>query len=338
MTTLQPLTHHEILGLIEPFTRHGRHVDLAATNRIERRLVFKPIVHAGGMPACDGAREILQLENPRPGLYRLIRTLTLREGVTSKLTTDGHNPGDLLARIETVPPQRQFQFVADIPVALSYRLEPTAGKPADGTPPMRMALTSAEARLDGLTLALKADTGSGYPAEIVLLPQPDRPPLDLPDDLLATLGWDWKVLSRRGMGWTGALRAPRREPARSRHIESAMGRAVTHLARTLAEPPRRFHDRLVRARWTVVFRRMIPLLASVVLIAIAAALAFADIPQDSMIVMMSLNLPPLMLVSLFCMREMPRFEIPPPPRPSKAPSWFPLPEGRENSVQPVELK
>jgi hypothetical protein len=244
---------------------------------------------------------------------------------------------ELLARIETVAPQRQFHSVADVPIALSYRLEPTAGAPTDGTHSTPMVLTSAEARLDGLTLAVKADTGRGYPAEIFLSPQPNRP-LDLPDDLLATLGWDWKVLSRRGTGWTGALRAPSREPARSRRIEVALGRAVAHLARTLAEPPRRFHDRLVRARWGVVFRRMIPLLASFVLIGIAVALAFADIPQDSMIVMMSLNLPPLMLVSLFCMRELPRFEIPPRPRPSNAPSWSPPGDARERSGQPVEVK
>ena len=59
MTEQHPLTHHEILRLIEPFTRRGRHVDLSATDRIERRIVFKPVVHGGEMPACAGACEIL---------------------------------------------------------------------------------------------------------------------------------------------------------------------------------------------------------------------------------------------------------------------------------------
>jgi hypothetical protein len=172
---------------------------------------------------------------------------------------------------------------------------------------------------------LNADTGKGYPAQIELSPQPDRPlqrPDDVPDDLLATLGWDWQVLRRRGGSWTGMLSAPRNEPRRSRHIERALERAVAHLAQTLAEPPRRYHDRLVRARWTVIFRRMIPLLLSVVLIAGAAALTLVDIPQDSVFRMLILNSPPLMLVMVFCMRELPRFEIPPPPRPSDAESWF----------------
>jgi hypothetical protein len=74
---------------------------------------------------------------------------------------------------------------------------------------------------------------------------------------------------------------------------------------------------------------MIPLLLSVALIAGAAALTFVDIPPDSMMLMMTLNLPPLLLIMLFCMRELPRFEIPPLPRPSKAPSWFPSAVGRE---------
>ena len=267
----RPLTHHEILRLIEPFTRRGRHVDLSASNRIERRLVFQPIMHGSETPAYADACEILQLESPRPEVYRLIRTVTLGNGAAAKLLTDGQNPGELLARIETIPPQSQFQLVADIPIALSYRLAPptdmpTADFPGDGAKPMPMVLTSAEARLNGLTLTLKAETGKGYPAEIELLPQPDTP-LDLPDDLLATLGWDWKVLRRRGTGWTADLRVPRNEPDRSRRIEIALERTVAHLARTLAEPPRRFHERLVRARWTVVFRRMTPLLLSVALIA-----------------------------------------------------------------------
>jgi hypothetical protein len=334
VTELHPLTHHEILRLVEPFTRRGRQVDLSATNRIERRLVFKPILHTSEIPAYAGASETLQLENPRPEVYRLIRTLTVRSGATAKLLTEGPNPDDLLARIETVPPQRQLQLVADIPIARSYRLEPM---PGDGAQPMRMVLTSAEARLDSLTLALKAETGKGYPAEIELSPKPEDP-LDLPDDLLATLGWDWKVLRRRGTGWTGNLRVPRNEPDRSQRIEVAMERTVAHLARTLAEPPRRFHERLVRERWTVVLRRMTPLLLSVALIAGGFGLMFVDIPQGSLMQMLILNSPPLLLVMVFGMRELPRFEIPPLPRPSNAPSWFPLREGREGSRQSADLK
>jgi hypothetical protein len=315
---MQPLTHHEILRVIEPFIRRGRHVDLPASNRIERRLVFKPVLHEE-TSACAGALEILQLENPQPKVYTLTRTVTLESGASAKLVTDGENLEHLLARIETIPPQRHFHWVGDIPVARSYRLKPAAGGSGDGKPPL-LILTSAEARLHGLALTLKADAVKGYPAEIELSPQPDAP-LDLPEDLLATLGWDWRVLRRRGAGWTTSLRAPGREPDRSRRIERALERTVKHLDLTLAEPPRRFHERLVLARWAVVFRRMIPLLTSAVLLAGGLALTFAGVPEESPFRMLLFNFPPLLLIAMFSMRELPRFEFPPLPRPSRASSW-----------------
>jgi hypothetical protein len=118
------------------------------------------------------------------------------------------------------------------------------------------------------------------------------------------------------------LRVPRREPARSRRIEVRLRETTAHLARTLAEPPRAFHDRLTPARWGVVFRRLIPLLLCAALIAGTFALSFADIPQDSMLLMMIFNFPPLLLIVVFGMRELPRFEIPPLPRTCSAPSWL----------------
>ena len=319
-TAPQPLTHHEILGLIAPFTRRGRHADLAASDRIERRLVFKPIEHGAPSPALAGLCETLQLENFAPHLYRLTRTSTLQSGLAATLRIDGADPGALLDCIETVPPQRQFQPAGGDLIAQSYRLEANTDPPRAET--LRMVLTSAEARLNGLTLKLQAETGKGYPAEITLLPLPDTS-LDLPDDLLATLGWNWTVLQRRGSGWTSTLKARGSEPHRSRAIEARLQRTVVHLVRILSEPPRRFHERLVKARWGVAFRRTIPLLFCVGLIAGTAGLTFLKIPTDSMFQMLIFNLPPLLLMILFGMREVPRLEIPPLPRPSTAAAWQP---------------
>ena len=327
-----PLTHHEILGLIGPFTRRGRHVDLAASNRLERRLLFKPIVHPelpheGEASALAGASEILQLENPNQ-TFRLTRAVTLAGGATAKLTAEGESPGKLLDRIEAVPLQRQFAFVGDIPVARDYRVAP-ASDAADA--PMLLTLLSAQARLDGLTLDLKADTGRGYPAEIELTAQPGHA-LALPDDVLAALGWDWRVLRPSRSGWSGALRAPKREPERSRRVEAAMETAVAHLARTLAEPPRQFHDRLARARWGVVFRRLIPVLAAAGLLLFGLALTYLHLPPDSIVTMIIFHSPPLLLFGMFAMRELPRFELPPLPRPSSASSWVVAPEGQKGGV------
>ncbi len=311
-----PLTHHEIIGLIAPFTRRGRHADLAASDRAGRRLAFKPIDHDTGSSALDDLRETLQLDNPRADLYRLTRILTHNNGLTATLTIDGSEPAALLDAIETVPPQGQFAWVAGHVIAQSHRLETTHGK----TPALRMVLVSAETRFDGLTLALKAETGKGYPAEITLQPQPDGS-LDLPDDVLAVLGWDWAVLRPRGSGLTASLKVRGREPKRSRALERKLERTVAHLAKTLAEPPRRFHDHQTMARWGVVFRRSIPLLFCIGLIAGTIGLTFLKIPTDSMVQMLVFNLPPLLLMILFGMREVPRLEIPPLPRASTAPAW-----------------
>ena len=61
---MQPLSHHEIMGLVAPFTHFGRSVDLAASDRLQRRLAFKPVEHAAGGAAAGlpAHREQLQLE------------------------------------------------------------------------------------------------------------------------------------------------------------------------------------------------------------------------------------------------------------------------------------
>ena len=312
-----PLTHHEIIRLIAPFTRRNRHADLVASDRAERRLVFKAIDHSDTLSSLDGLRETLQLENLRADQYRLIRKLLLRNGMTATLTIDGTEPAALLDAIETVPLQRQFACVAGHVIAQSHRLE----KAMDKAPALRMILTSAEVRFAGLTLLLTAETGKGYPAEITLQPPPDGS-LDLPDDVLAVLGWDWGILRPRGSGWTASLKARGREPKRSRALERKLEQTVAHLAKTLSEPPHQFHDRQTPARWGVVFRRSIPLLFCVGLIAGTVGLTFLKIPTDSMVQMLVFNLPPLLLMVLFGMREVPRLEIPPLPRASTEPVWL----------------
>ena len=80
-----PLTHHEILGLIGPFTRRGRHLDLPASDRLARRLVFKPIEHTDPAIASPVLIESLQLEQPEDDTYRLTRTLSLPCGLQDTL-------------------------------------------------------------------------------------------------------------------------------------------------------------------------------------------------------------------------------------------------------------
>ncbi len=120
-----PLTHHEIITLIGPFTHQGYHPDLSATNRLERRLVFKPVERTFGAAGDSGLSEVLQLES-RGSAYRLNRTLTCVTGedekLEAKLEMEGSDISDLLACVGSIEPEQQFRFGPGFRIAKSYRL------------------------------------------------------------------------------------------------------------------------------------------------------------------------------------------------------------------------
>lgn len=328
---MHPLTHHEILGLIAPFTRRGRQADLAASNRIERRLCFKPIEHgplSASLGSADGVlTEVLTLEHPRAKQFRLMRSLTLDTGVVATLQADGDDPERLLALIDNVAPRQQFREVAGVTVALSYRLT------GSGTAPT-LELTRGAATVAGITVVLKADTVKGYPVAIELTPQV-ADSVELPDDLLAVIGWGWSPLRKSRGVWNGTLKARGREPQRSRDLENKMEKAVGHLARTLAQPPSQFHETLRRARWAVTFRRGIPLLFFIGLMALAGGLTMIEMPQDSIWNLLLMGAPPLLLFAAFSMRDTPPLEIPPLPRRFKADAWQLTPAAPAMAAVPV---
>ena len=106
---------------------------------------------------------------------------------------------------------------------------------------------------------MNAETGTGYPADIELLPEPDLRSPNCRMTCSPRSGGIGGYCTGAAAGWTATLRVPRSEPKRSRRIEIGLQEAVAHLARILAEPPRRLHERLARARWRVVLRRTLPL-------------------------------------------------------------------------------
>jgi hypothetical protein len=315
---LQPLTHHEILTLVEPFSRRGRHVDLAASDRAERRVAFKPVDHAAahGAPAL---RETLRLECASRRSHRLVRVLhDVASGAEATLRIDGNDLADMLARLEAVDPHSHFVRGPGWVIALSHDLEPARGG-------LRRVLTLGEARLDGLTLILRPSNVAGMPADLELAAAPGVQ-LDLPEDLLAVLGWAWRRLTRKSDGWRSLVKLARWEPQRSRDAERKLQRAAEHLARTLAEPPAAFHERLLRARWGVTVRRALPLALAVVALAASPLLLYLELSDDSMWRMVIFNAPPLLMVAFFSLHEMPRFEIPPAPRRPTAASWRAAPD------------
>jgi hypothetical protein len=103
--------------------------------------------------------------------------------------------------------------------------------------------------------------------------------------------------------------------------------AVRHVAATLAAPPAAFHARHAVARWRVAGRRGLPLLASGALLGAALALPRLHLGQDSALRMLIFNAPPVLLVLMFSLRELPRIEIPPIPRPDRRLAWRPAPGG-----------
>ncbi|MBY0467740.1 MAG: hypothetical protein K2Q07_02055 [Burkholderiaceae bacterium] len=318
-----PLTHHEILALVAPFTARGRHVDLAASDRAERRLVFKRIHHAAQADGSTALHETLVLENGTAQAFRLTRRLSLPGGLDATLHTEGRDPGELLARIEAIALRRQIRWQSGFVIAEHHRLDASepAGRDAAAT---RMILTHATAQIGALTVELTLPALGGIPAELALKMATERLAW-WPEDLLAVLGWSWARLIRAGAGWKCSLRVRGKREARSRDAEQKFEQTAAHLVQTLAESPLRFHERWSARRWGVTVRRAIPLLVTVSLIATAAAVPSMGLSEDSLWRMVVFQSPPLLLVLVFCFRELPQIEIPPWPRALTQPHWFTTP-------------
>lgn len=315
---LPPLTHHEIVRLVEPFARRGRHVDLGATDRAARRIAFRPRELATDAGAL---RETLELEARAEGDFVLRRTLASADGPPARLQASGAEPAALLARLDAVPPARHVSTGSGYLLVRSYDALPPDGAGGHGEAP-RLALTEAQLQVGGLTLTLvmTLPRQRNVAADLSLVPSGGGMPA-LPEDLLAVLGWDWARLVPTDTGWKSRLRLRGAVLRRSRSAEAALEQAGAHLARVLAEPPAAFHDRHRWARWGVVLRRGIPSLTALGMVAGALALPYLTDPSHSGL-WMALHYVPIALLALsFKLQELPRFEIPPWPRRSRAPAW-----------------
>jgi hypothetical protein len=321
-----PLTHHEILTLVEPFTRKGHHPDLLATNRLERRLVFKPVE----LPVeLDGAKTLtgtLQLDARNADAYVLTRTLDCvtdsDRKLEARLEIEGKDLAALLASVESIAPESQFRFGPGFKIAKSYRLTRGGGT----NPAVQKILSQMSAHISDFVVMATAPKVKADPEALIEIQPTAGEYKMLPDDLLAVLGWDWGLIAKRKEGWKTSLKLRGREPERSKKAERKLDGMVEHLVQTFTEAPARFHERLVAARWSVVFRRAMPLLMYLGLIGAAAASAKIPIPDDSPIRIMMMNVPGFLLVFIFCMRRLPVIEVPPIPRASTAPAWRePLP-------------
>jgi hypothetical protein len=316
-----PLTHHEILELVQPFTRLGRSIDLAATNRSERRLIFKPTDRPGDAPDSPPIRESLQLESFGTGTCRLTRTLSrapTRDAglLTAQLTALGSEPAELLAQVDTIAPERQFAAGTGFLLARSYSLERTAAK----SRAWQLVLTAGEAEIRGLTLTISVSPVRRVAADISLR-APAGIHLALPEDLLAVLGWDWARLIATPGGWKTKLRLRGDAGRRTRGAEAALSAVAAHLAGTLSATPSDYHARFLAARWGVFFRRAIPILTFLVLLIAVGSLAHRGVGAGSELWILFFHVPTVLIAASFCLQELPQYEIPPLPRRPRTAEW-----------------
>jgi hypothetical protein len=317
MSTL-PLTHHEILTLVEPFTRSGRQVDLGASDRLARRILFRPRDHAAPAPPATPLRETLVLESLATGSFCLTRSAVLAGSPAATLTATGVRPAELLAAIEAVDPWRHFSLGSGYRIVRSYSLHWIDGAAGAAAPP---ALTEAQVLLDGVSLTLQLSGVRGVGAEISLLPAPGRV-MDCPEDLLAVLGWNWARLVRTPLGWRSRLRLRGDARAKTVRAERALDRVAAHLARTLAEPPTRFHERLVLARWGVFLRRGIPVWTFLALLLAVAVIPRSVVEGNPRAWILLFHVPTALIALSFCLQELPQYEIPPIPRRGSQDHWL----------------
>ncbi len=312
MAQAAPLTHHEILALVAPFSRAGCALDLAASDRAARHLRFKPVDHpaADGLPAIC---ETLSLEDGCEG-WRLSRQLQSADGLKAQLSAEGEDPADLLAAVQAVPLARQFPHIdgVDGRAALNQRCGPGGN----------LVLRQAEARVCGLRLHMKVSSVRGYPAELDLQ-RTEGDSRRLPVDLLEVQGRAWTRLEPRRQGWEASVQLRGDEPQRSADAEARLAQTLQHLRRTLSESPARFHQRHRAARWRVGLARGGPLMLGVLLVAAAFAVRGTGGAAESTLAALANLAPPLLMALFFMRREMPRIELPRLPRAPAAGSWMP---------------
>lgn len=321
-----PLSHHDILGLVEPFSRRGHHVDLAASDRLERRLRFKPVEHAGDASPAPALHETLQLDSFDSGGFRLTRTLSRGASLQATLQVSGPEPAALLTQVEAVAPQHQFVAGSGFVIARSYTLQPVSDRVAKGR--MALILTRAVVQLDDLALTLSVPAIRRVSADLWLSATTGGASgtvhdsvLDLPEDLLAVLGWNWTRLIKKKDGWESKLRLSGDLARRTHRAEAALDRVAAHLTQTLAQPPAQFHERHLKARWWAAFRRAIPLLTPVSLLVAILVLPRIDVGESPGLWLMLFHVPTALIALSFCLQELPQYEIPPLPRRSRAPAW-----------------
>lgn len=323
----QPLTHHEILTLIAPFTRRGLRVDMAASRRAERELQFLPVEQAPVRAGGPRLRDQLTLTVSERGRHRLVRSVTpldaAGEGPAATVSAAGADLEVLLRELLAFEPARLFPACEGARAQRSYRLEPSTTRDTD-TQRRVARLVSATAEIQGVRLAFDAELGRS-PVK-VRLSAPAGRHLQVPADLFAVLGRHWRSLDDYADHWRSSVRVAKREPRRTRDIEARFERTVAHLVATLAQSPAQFHARHRGRRWLAAAQRGVPLLVVLLMVGVSLALANVELSEGNVLRMLVFHLPPILLLLFFLMfDELPPFAIPRIPRALQQDDWLARP-------------
>lgn len=298
-----------------PFSRAGRALDLAASDRAERQLVFKPVAHAASnhLPALN---EQLTLQAVGDG-WALTRRLLADDGLQASVLAEGDDPAALLAAVQAVAPSRQFvRAIEGDPGSPLAALHQRCAK--NGA----LVLREAQAEVTGLTLKMKVSAVKGYPAHIDLL-RGSGDTRRLPDDLLEVQGRAWTRLTALRLGWEASVQLRGSEAQRSADAQWRLCQTLAHLQQTLSAPPAQFHARHRAARRRVGLARGGPLMLGVLLVAAAFAVRGRGDGSEATLAALANLAPPLLMALFFMRREMPRIELPRWPRRLPASSWQP---------------
>lgn len=313
-----PLSHHEILRLVAPFSRAGLQVDLAASDRAARRVAFRPRAlpaPAGAAPADEPWAEHWALQDTDRG-WRVTRSVHRGppgQDAPARVEAVDEEPGQALAAAAAVPPAQLFLPLGQAlpPAALHWLCTAREG----------LQLRGAQAQAAGLALELTMTGVRGYPATLQLRRAVAGHPRELPDDLLEVLGRAWSRLTPWREGWECSIALDGDTPRRNAGAQQRLALTAQHLARTLAAPPRQFHRQHRLARWRIGLARGSAL--AIGLAVVGVALVMQHLGVGSGLGLLANAAPPLLMVWFFMRREMARIELPRWPRPPRPDSWLP---------------
>lgn len=348
-----PLTHHDIIRHAAPLSRCGYQINMARCDRADRYIEFKPTCGDDNSLEITMAMEVA-MDGGR-STSSLTRVVTHDSGLVSTLTALFSDLSDAFAAIEKIPTRRQLDVAGESVIAKSYLLR---SENISYTGSEQLILRYICIDTLGLELRVDASTGGSYPAEVRVLRKglpvsyasdtladgddapsqhraakvivqrannivPSVAIKNIPEDLLAVLGPQWRPLVDQGDHWKGIMRLLGKGEKRTQRCERYFSQAVEHLHNTLSAEPSMYHPLHQKSRWRVYFRRLRPVLMFTGIMVSMLAGWFLLKDTGIRIHPLTQGLTPLLMVGVVAMtaREIPVMEIPATPKPLNNDDW-----------------